>query len=559
MNSSAKAYPIFRHAALAFAIAGLVACAGGPASRPAVETQTISVAPALERAQSRLAERQTQLALAELAGIKNPAMLSASEQARYHDLRAQALDLAGDWQASVAERVALADALAGNPEAAADNQDRLWRTLRRQRAEVLKQAQDRAESPVLAGWLELAGLAATFAIDPLRLAREIENWRQQHPEHPAARRLPPELNQGAGEAIAAFTPRHIALLLPMTGPLANSATLIRDGVIAAYYRHNEAAMPELKVYDTGAVDAMAQYQKAVAEGADFIIGPLEKEAVQRLASAPSLPVATLSLNRAEKPGPAKNNFFQLGLIPDDEAMRLAERASEDGRQRAIALLPRSPLGQRLATLLPGQFQAAGGQVLTTVYFDNGPLMDGAIREALGLNLSEARFRAVQSIVGGKLGFEPRRRGDADSLFLSADPDEARQLKPLLDYYNAQDLPVYASNRVYSGDATADRDLEGVGFPDQPWIIGHSPELDALRSQMKRLFPASTDKRIGRLFALGFDAYLVIPQLHQLHNTPGYRLAGLTGELTLTGNGWLVQHQPWARISDGLAQPWPVRH
>lgn len=549
-----------RRGALALALALLAACAAGPERKPAAGPEAAAPAASLarsqlERARAQLAARQAQGALAELSTVQAPDTLPAAERRDYLELKAQALDLAGDWQAAVRRRLALDRGLAGEEQAA--NRERLWRVLRRQRTETLQLARADAQDPLLAGWLELAGLTATFAIDPARLAREVAAWKAAHGEHPAAQSLPAEL-AGAGPAgIPAYAPKQIALLLPLSGPLADTAGLIRDGFLAAYYHRRSAEAARIRIYDTGGQDALAVYARAQAEGAQFVVGPLEKEAVAKLNVAAGLPLPTLSLNRADKPGVPKPHFYQLGLIPEDEAMRLAERAAADGKRRALALMPRSLLGQRLGAGLKTQFAAAGGQVQATVYFDRGPLMAGAIQEGLGLAESRRRFEAVQALVGGKLAFEPRRRGDIDAVFLSASPEEARQLKPLLDFYNARELPVYASQRLYAGDPTADRDLDGVAFPDQPWLIGQSPELTALREQMRAQLPTALDKRLGRLFALGFDAYLLIPELHRLHNEAGYRLAGLTGELAMTGNGWLVQHQPWARIVSGRARPWPA--
>ncbi|MBI2381538.1 MAG: penicillin-binding protein activator [Gammaproteobacteria bacterium] len=543
---------------MALSIALLAGCAAGPKPEPAAEQRPAAragIATAqLQRARAQLEARQGQAALAELSTVPTPEALPAAELQQYRELRAQALDLAGDWQGAAAERLALLRGTQGEGARAAREQ--LWRVLRRQRAESLVAARAAATDPELAGWLELAGLTATFAIDPARLNREVEAWRAAHAGHPAASTLPEELAEPKAAALLAYAPRQIALLLPQSGPLAATANLIRDGFLAAYYHRATAEQPQIRLYDTAAEDPLAAYARARAEGADFVVGPLEKEAVAKLNAATLLPLPTLSLNRSDKPGPHKSHFYQLGLIPEDEAMRLAERAAADGKRRALSLMPRNLLGQRLGQSLQTQFGAAGGQVAETVYFDRGPLMEGALKDGLGLMDSQRRFEAIKALTGLKLAFEARRRGDIDSLFLSASPEEARQLKPLLNFYNAGELQVYASNRLYAGDPTADRDLEGVAFPDQPWLIAQSAELAALRGLVRASLPAGVDKRQGRLFALGFDAYLLIPELHALHNQPGRRLAGLTGELELTTNGWLVQHQPWARIVRGEARLWP---
>src|SRR5690554_7108230 len=69
-------------------------------------------------------------------------------------------------------------------------------------------------------------------------------------------------------------------------------------------------------------------------------------------------------------------------------------------------------------------------------------------------------------------FEPRRRQDADWLFLVALPQQARQIKPTLAFNFASDLPVYSTSHVYSGEPnpSKDRDLNGIVFCDTPWLL-----------------------------------------------------------------------------------------
>ena len=50
--------------------------------------------------------------------------------------------------------------------------------------------------------------------------------------------------------------------------------------MAAYYQQqrNGALVPTLKFYNTEGAHTLELYQKAVQEGADIVIGPLEKSA-----------------------------------------------------------------------------------------------------------------------------------------------------------------------------------------------------------------------------------------------------------------------------------------
>ncbi len=51
------------------------------------------------------------------------------------------------------------------------------------------------------------------------------------------------------------------------------------------------------------------------------------------------------------------------------------------------------------------------------------------------------------------------------VFLLSYPSKARQIMPLLKYYYAGDVPVYATSSVYTGGVNVmkDRDLNGIIF------------------------------------------------------------------------------------------------
>ena len=58
---------------------------------------------------------------------------------------------------------------------------------------------------------------------------------------------------------------------------------------------------------------------------------------------------------------------------------------------------------------------------------------------------------IRSIFGSDTEFTPRRRQDADVVFLFSQNDsEARSIKPLLAFHYAGDLPVFALSNIYNG-------------------------------------------------------------------------------------------------------------
>src|SRR5690606_16124296 len=123
-------------------------------------------------------------------------------------------------------------------------------------------------------------------------------------------------------------PKQIALLLPMQGKLAEAGEAVRDGFFAAYFQalENGRQTPEVRQYDSS-TDAISAYQQAIAEGADLVIGPIDKEKVTELSLMPSLEVHVLSINPPHTP-PAQplKGFYQCGLAVEDEARQVARQA-----------------------------------------------------------------------------------------------------------------------------------------------------------------------------------------------------------------------------------------
>ncbi|HEY6894302.1 MAG TPA: penicillin-binding protein activator, partial [Rhodanobacteraceae bacterium] len=80
--------------------------------------------------------------------------------------------------------------------------------------------------------------------------------------------------QNATEGYVA--PKHVALLLPLGAQLGAVSQSIRDGFLAAYFATDDAARPDVRIYDSGKTpaEAVAAYKQAVADGADHVVGPL---------------------------------------------------------------------------------------------------------------------------------------------------------------------------------------------------------------------------------------------------------------------------------------------
>ena len=494
------------------------------------------------QAELALAEEKPELAL---QALQHPAFerlseLPVEQQVRSQLVRAEALEASDQLLAATRERVFIAPLLSG--EEAASNHEAIWRLVSTLSTTETQGVTD----PDLAGWLGLAR-AVKQAGTLGQQQRAIDAWVQQNPQHPAARQLPKPLLVLRDMADRPLT--HIALLLPMDGPLAGVARALRDGFLAAHLdAQPQAAELQIELYDSTRLPSLdAFYQQAQAAGVQLVVGPLEKNLVRQLSEKEELPITTLALNYNDAGQTAPPQLFQFGLAAEDEAREVARRAWADGHRRAIALTPRGEWGARVLEAFRQEWDATGGTLVAAQALAEPVEMANQIADILQVRNGESRGQRA-----GSATVQPSRRQDVDFLFLAATPQQAQQVKPTLIFQYAGDLPVYATSHLHA--ATDNRsqylDLEGIRFAETPWLL--DPQLP-LRQQVERKWPQAGGS-LGRLYAMGADAYLLAPRLNQLLALPETRLEGVSGTLSLSPAQRIERELPWAEFRDGRVQP-----
>jgi outer membrane PBP1 activator LpoA protein len=342
---------------------------------------------------------------------------------------------------------------------------------------------------------------------------------------------------------------HIALLLPITGRAAGAAVSVRDGFMTGYYQAAAGERPRVRVYDTGTHSVAEALAQATNAGADFIVGPLTREEVVAAAefSAARAPLLALNFLPAEQPAPAQ--FYQYALSPEDEARLAARRILDDHHRRGVALVPAGDWGDRVLAAFKQELQAGGGELLGTAVIDASRTdYSGSITEVLRISDSTARHRRLESALGTKLQFEPRRRGDIEFIFAPALANTERLLRPQLRFHYAGDIPTYATSDAFEPDVRANQDLDGLMFPDMPWMLG-GDLADAVRSATREAWPTGGPHR-GRLFAFGFDAFRMAQALRH-HGAPSnVSVEGLTGRLSLDPERRVRREMVWAQLHNG---------
>ncbi len=481
-------------------------------------------------------------------------LINVSEKYNPHLLavRAKALKSAGKMKHSIETRIAL-NQLLRKPSQLKKNNELIWQTLLNTNNAELNAWSANNNNPDLEAWLSLAAIQKRPHENQPSLDSEIQQWRANHPQH----RIPNHIVDSITSDYATFhiAPNKIALLLPLTGRYSRVAEAVYAGITTAR-EFGEAfnPAPELVVYDTGddPTSALSYYQRAIAEGADFIIGPFQKNTVSTLASQGTLPVPTLSLNYSGSALSGAQNLYQFGLLPEDEAKQVAERASFENKNAALVLVPEGEWGTRLLSAFSNRFHELGGSVIQAErYLPQNSDYSVAIKSLLQLNQSERRRRNVQSIIKAEVEFEPRRRQDADFVFIAASPQQARLIRPQLSFHFASDLPVYATSHVFSGNEniSADQDINGITYCDVPWLLSSDPTVELLRDSLD-LQSSSSSSRLPRFAALGIDAYQVIPHLQRLAANNFDRYQGTTGKLSVDAQNRIYRELVWAKFNKG---------
>ncbi len=467
--------------------------------------------------------------------------------------RAQVFALLGEAQQSVNERIQLA-ALINNKEQRQANQDAIWQNLMGIPYAELQQLAKTEYGEAARGWYNLAAISKNNQIDLEQQREELQRWLREWRQHPAHDNLPNDLR--LLQSLIDQQPRQIALLLPMQGKLAEASEAVSDGFFAAYYQalSNGRQTPEVRKYDSSA-DVIAAYQQAVADGADLVIGPIDKEKVTELSLMPSLEVPVLALNYPDAP-PAEplRGFYQFGLAVEDEARQVARQAYLEGHRQAMIIIPRQEWSERSARAFTDEWEKLGGVVVNRSQFTRGGNYPQLVKDAMLIEQSQVRARELQELLGVKLEASPRSRSDVDMIFLIADPAQARQIKPSFAFHYAGKIPVYSTSQVYSGEPNpkADRDLNGIRFNTMPWLFDtSSPEKKAVSQYTK------SAAVYGRLHALGADAFRLYARLPQLEQVPQMRIFGVTGALHMLGDGRIEREQIWVRFRNGEAQPLPM--
>ncbi len=436
------------------------------------------------------------------------------------------------------------------------NRQRLWQGLLVSNSQVLREAAENTNNTQTRGWLTLASLATSTGQQGVGWSNGVARWQDNNGGHPALGVIG---NSYSFDRPALEYPQQVALLLPLSGRSGAAGKAIQNGFLGAYFATASALdqQQSVRIYDINSEGgASAAYQAAVTDGAEFVVGPLLRKNVDELANDILVPVPVLTLNYLSEGSLAPPGLYQFALAPEDEAASAAQRALGDGYTRAVALVPNNDWGRRVLRSFATEFEGLGGTLLDyRSYSPDKQDFSNEIETLMGLSGSVQRYTRMRANIGTSLQFDPRRRQDVEFIFLAAASGPGRLLKSQLKFHYSGDLPAYSTSSVNSLDGRSNSDLNGVMFADTPWLIDPQPWIQYLPDTYAEHWPQ--ERRLGRLHAMGYDAYNLIAALYENRGEMA-ELDGATGSLFLDQHGRVHRRLAWAQFQSGEAVALPAQ-
>jgi outer membrane PBP1 activator LpoA protein len=319
-------------------------------------------------------------------------------------------------------------------------------------------------------------------------------------------------------------PLKLAVLLPLSGDLAAAAASVRDGLLAGYYGERRSR-PEIRFYDTAnsSGGAVAAYNRAVADGADQVLGPLGRDGVDAVFRSVQPGVPVLALNHGVVAPPVNSASFSLA--PEDEGSSAADYVASLGAKRVLVLSAGDDHARRSTEAFGRQLATQGGTTQVMAVAGEKP-------DLLPL---------LQSLAAGP---------GVDAIFIALRGNQARAIAPQLAAAGLAGKPRVATSQLLSGTGNAEEDrvLDGIKFPTERWGLVQVNGLPNAAETQKSLPTARGPA--AKLFAFGFDAWLLTAYLEHLALTADGSVQGATGVLRIDPEGNVLRTPLWSTFSNG---------
>ena len=225
------------------------------------------------------------------------------------------------------------------------------------------------------------------------------------PPSTAATSLPPRSDLPSYFRLPTTTPEHtpvrVALLLPFSSGSAETRALAnaieKSAELALFDSSNSdiLLMPRDDGGTTGGAAAAAN--RAIAEGAEIILGPIFAQSVAvvgPIARQQGVPVIAFSSDRSV----AGQGVYLLSFQPEDEVRRIVTYAARHGHTQFAAMVPQNAYGEKAAAAFQRATAEAGARITSLQTFPPKPEEVAAPSAAVAATKPDAILIAQGGVV-----------------------------------------------------------------------------------------------------------------------------------------------------------------
>ncbi|RXJ71902.1 LppC family lipoprotein, partial [Veronia nyctiphanis] len=353
-----------------------------------------------------------------------------------------------------------------------------------------------------------------------------------------------------------YSPRHIALLLPLTDKFASAGQAVRNGFIQAMMDSQPqegTEPPTISFYDTNAMDMKDIHKALEKDGIEFVIGPLQKDKIAQYLDTTDKRIPMLALNAPADSETALGAACYFDLSPEQEASQAARHLIKQNFHYPLVLAQETTYGKRVSEAFAKEWKKETNKSAQVDYFTDQATMQRKIQSVFGLFDSQKRIEQMKQLLSLDLESEQRSRRDVDAVYLVASARELIALKPFIDIAinpDVQPPKLFASSRSNAaisgiGQISTNGEVKGVEFSDVPLIIDQN---NATAVRFYQLWPNQNNSST-RLYAIGMDTFELINQLPQMQSSPDYRYQGQSGELSIGGSCVVSRALSWAKFGE----------
>ncbi len=327
----------------------------------------------------------------------------------------------------------------------------------------------------------------------------------------------------AGSPTTASGKARIALLLPLTGRAAPIGQAMQQAAEMALFDSGSKDLA-LAAYDSGDTgdSAVQAYQRAQADGAALILGPLfgaSATAIAPLRRTDRINIISFSNDESV----AQAGLWVMGIAAPPQVRRVVDHSISAGIKRFAVFAPRTTYGDQMARTLESQVAIRGGTVVATELYDDGADLGAASRRLADAARGEGKLAILVPVA------PPRVTTVLASLASAGVESKSVQLIGT----GVWDVPGIGSESMLQG----------------AWYAAPDP---ARRADFERKFVATYGRPPQRLATLAYDAVALAGQLARLK--PG---GDFSAEAITNPNGWsgvdgIFRFLPDGRIERTLA-------